>query len=182
MDVPTAEHSGGGHLRISQRAAVALVLLTLGLIAACSGQSGGGKPAGVPPTPAVVTRTTPRVPGPAATLSPLTGGKGVFIGAGSPENLAAEGYTENELAAAGTATSYRADGGLPENGRWTFTPDGAGAYRTRVLVRQPTDPATFSGTVIVEWLNVSGGVDAGFVLADDRAALLTFAQPSLIPA
>jgi hypothetical protein len=95
-----------------------------------------------------------------AALSPLTGGKGVFIGAGSPEDLAAEGYAENEFAATGTASSYRAADGLPENGRWTFTPDGTAPYRTRVLVRQPTDPAKFSGTVIVEWLNVSGGVDA----------------------
>ena len=29
-----------------------------------------------------------------------------------------------------------------------------------MLVRRPADPKEFSGTVIVEWLNVSGGVDA----------------------
>ena len=29
-----------------------------------------------------------------------------------------------------------------------------------MLVRAPADAETFSGTVIVEWLNVSGGVDA----------------------
>jgi hypothetical protein len=29
-----------------------------------------------------------------------------------------------------------------------------------VLVRYPADPARFSGTAVVEWLNVSGGVDA----------------------
>ncbi len=29
-----------------------------------------------------------------------------------------------------------------------------------MLVRQPADPSKFSGTVLVEWLNVSGGVDA----------------------
>jgi hypothetical protein len=35
-----------------------------------------------------------------------------------------------------------------------------GAYKTRVLVRRPTSPRKFNGTVIVEWLNVSGGLDA----------------------
>ncbi len=33
-------------------------------------------------------------------------------------------------------------------------------YATRVLVYRPTDPAAFNGTVWVEWLNVSGGLDA----------------------
>jgi hypothetical protein len=33
-------------------------------------------------------------------------------------------------------------------------------YRTRVVVREPADKSKISGTVIVEWLNVSGGVDA----------------------
>jgi hypothetical protein len=62
--------------------------------------------------------------------------------------------------AAGTAVSYRAPDGMPADGLWTFEPDGNADYRTRVLVRRPANPADFSGTVIVEWLNVSGGVDA----------------------
>ena len=33
-------------------------------------------------------------------------------------------------------------------------------YKTRILVYRPTNPKTFRGTVVVEWLNVSGGVDA----------------------
>ena len=32
-------------------------------------------------------------------------------------------------------------------------------YRTRILVYRPADAARFNGTVLVEWLNVSGGVD-----------------------
>jgi hypothetical protein len=39
-------------------------------------------------------------------------------------------------------------------------PTTTAAYRTRVLVRAPSKPSAFSGTVVVEWLNVSGGVDA----------------------
>ena len=38
--------------------------------------------------------------------------------------------------------------------------DGSAPYRTRILVRYPANAADFSGTVVVEWLNVSGGVDA----------------------
>ena len=67
---------------------------------------------------------------------------------------------QHEYAAAGTATSYKVDGALTRDGRWTFVPDASAPYRTRVLVRAPAKPAKFSGTVIVEWLNVSGGVDA----------------------
>ena len=32
-------------------------------------------------------------------------------------------------------------------------------YRTRLLVRRPADPARFSGTVVVSWLNVGAGFD-----------------------
>ena len=33
-------------------------------------------------------------------------------------------------------------------------------YTTRMVAPTPTDAAKFNGTVIVEWLNVSGGIDA----------------------
>ncbi len=62
--------------------------------------------------------------------------------------------------AAGTATSYTDEGTLTRDGRWTFAPDTSAPYRTRVLVRAPAKASAFSGTVVVEWLNVSGGVDA----------------------
>jgi len=101
------------------------------------------------------------VPGPAADLSQeLTGGNGPFIGTAIPVDLQQAGYVQHEYAAAGTATSYKAAGSLSGDGRWRFEPDGTAPYRTRVLVRQPADAARFSGTVVVEWLNVSGGVDA----------------------
>jgi hypothetical protein len=49
---------------------------------------------------------------------------------------------------------------LTNDGRWTFAPSTQAAYRTRILVRRPENAATASGTVILEWLNVSGGLDA----------------------
>jgi hypothetical protein len=82
------------------------------------------------------------------------------MGSAASINLQASGYIEHEYVAAGTASSYRASGPLTSNGRWMFTPDSSAAYRTRVLVRRPAQPSKFNGTVIVEWLNVSGGIDA----------------------
>ena len=66
----------------------------------------------------------------------------------------------HEYVASGTATSYRVAGEQTEDGRWKFVPDGSAKYRTRIVVRRPADPKDFSGNVIVEWLNVSGGADS----------------------
>jgi hypothetical protein len=108
-----------------------------------------------------VTTTVPRASGATADLSTeLTGGSRAYIGEATTDDLAGAGYTQHEYAAAGAATSYKAAGALTHDGRWGFVPGASAAYRTRVLVRAPTRAKAFSGTVIVEWLNVSGGVDA----------------------
>jgi hypothetical protein len=121
----------------------------------CSGDEGTAAERG-----AVSRAPAARPAGPAADLSEeLTGGSGPFIGAAAAAGLA-KGYVEHEYVAAGTATSYRQAGPLPADGRWTFAPDTEAAYRTRVLVRRPARARDFSGTVVVEWLNVSGGLDA----------------------
>jgi hypothetical protein len=68
------------------------------------------------------------------------------------------------------------------NGRWQAEPAPAAKYTTRVLVRRPVDPEHFSGTAVVEWLNVSGELDAsiaaGHVLAEDRDEILALAAAS----
>lgn len=115
--------------------------------------------AGASRTRAGLPRVQP-VPGPAATLSPLTGGNGPFVAAATPPHLGAMKYVQHEYAASGTATSYRATGPLAGDGRWTFAPDTQAPYRTRIVVREPAKAKDASGTVVVEWLNVSGGVDA----------------------
>src|SRR5262249_3872079 len=102
-----------------------------------------------------------RPTGPSAELSgELSGGNGVFIGSPIPVDLRRVGYVGGGDAASGTGTAYAATGSLRVGGLWSFAPDAAAPYRTRVLVRRPADRARFSGTVVVEWLNVSGGVDA----------------------
>src|SRR5690606_29755284 len=75
-------------------------------------------------------------------------------------DLTPVGYRETELFLDGTATSYTAEGELSSDGMWTVSPAATADYRTRVVVRRPIDEADFSGTVFVEWLNVSGGLDA----------------------
>lgn len=98
--------------------------------------------------------------GPLANVSEeLTGGGGPFIGEATPANLQAAGYVKHEFVATGTATSYRAQGELTGDGEWEFATADEARYRTRILVRRPADRTRFSGTVVVEWLNVSGGVD-----------------------
>jgi hypothetical protein len=75
-------------------------------------------------------------------------------------NLADLGYTEHEFLLTGTAESYRLAGARGFDGRWSVHPAEPAAFTTRVLLRRPAADADFSGTVLVEWLNVSGGLDA----------------------
>jgi hypothetical protein len=91
---------------------------------------------------------------------------GPIAGPGAPSldsttfALAPFGYTEEEFFAAGTATGWVNDGALSADGRWSVSPGATASYTTRLLVRRPTARARFNGTVVVEWLNVSGGFDA----------------------
>ncbi len=70
------------------------------------------------------------------------------------------GYVAEEFFISGTASSYRPTGKLAPDGRWSVSPSGTADYTTRMVVLTPSDPARFNGTVLVEWLNVSGGIDA----------------------
>ncbi|MEZ5167285.1 MAG: alpha/beta hydrolase domain-containing protein [Acidimicrobiales bacterium] len=116
-------------------------------------------PSTSPTTPTGSAPADLRPTGPAATMTEeLTGGDGVFIGAAVALDPAA-GYEEREYVAEGTASAYTAVGELTPDGQWTLTAGDSADYRTRVLVRRPA-AEDFSGTVLVEWLNVSGGVDA----------------------
>lgn len=91
---------------------------------------------------------------------PVTGGEGAPVLGPPGFDLAGVGYTEEEFFLSGDATSYTSAEPLGEDGEWDVEPDSSAPYTTRVLVRRPTDPAAFDGTVVLEWLNVSGGLDA----------------------
>lgn len=136
-----ATRAGG----VGSRAALAACTLLAVVVSACSNADS--------PTPLAGAL-------PAADISEeISGGNGPFIGAATGLAVPA-GYVEHEYVASGTATAYEAKSELSTDGRWTFAPSTTAAYRTRILVRRPANAADSSGTVIVEWLNVSGGVDA----------------------
>ncbi len=74
--------------------------------------------------------------------------------------IADVGYVAEEFFVSGTASSYSPTGELGSDGRWSVTPSDTADYTTRVVVLTPADRTRFNGTVLVEWLNVSGGIDA----------------------
>ncbi len=74
--------------------------------------------------------------------------------------LAPFGYEKAEYFIQGTAKSYTTPEPRSSDGKWDVTVEDEADFRTRIVVYRPTDPAKFNGTVIIEWLNVSGGTEA----------------------
>ena len=81
-----------------------------------------------------------------ASVTPVEGKPNFLIGAFDVADL---GYGVHEFFVSGTAASYAGEG-----------VKGEADYTTRIVALTPNDSAKFNGTVIVEWLNVSGGIDA----------------------
>jgi hypothetical protein len=75
-------------------------------------------------------------------------------------DLGQVGYTLEEFFLSGTAASFELAGPALADGDWRVAPSGRAAYATRLVVCRPSDPAAFTGTVVLEWLNVSAGFDA----------------------
>jgi Alpha/beta hydrolase domain len=82
-----------------------------------------------------------------AVQGPITGGIHGYPWNHSLFALSGTGfsYTENEYFYSGTATSLKNGLSAP--------------YESRMLVRLPASPRKFNGSVVVEWLNVTGGND-----------------------
>ncbi len=145
----------------SNRSVLLALLVAIALALGACSQDGSSDASGSKGTSGS-TRTTnaTRPKGLAAKLTgPLTAGKGVFVGSPAPYEPA-PGYVEEEYTAAGTATSYRSPEPLTGNGEWSLESGTAADYRTRIVVRRPKRASDASGVVVLEWLNVSGGVDA----------------------
>ncbi len=100
------------------------------------------------------------VPTPTVT-GPITSPGSAFITPPSTLDLTQFGYVEEEFFLSGTATAHTSAGALGSDGKWTAVPGETAGYVTRILVRRPALRKKFNGTVVVEWFNVSGGVDAG---------------------
>jgi hypothetical protein len=70
------------------------------------------------------------------------------------------GYVREEYFLGGSAVSYDAVGAHTPDGRWQVTPAASAPFTTRMVACRPAESSRFNGTVVVEWLNVSGGLDA----------------------
>src|SRR3954454_6970445 len=94
----------------------------------------------------VATAGASGVPNPAV-QGPVQGGARGYPWNHSLYDLSGRGfdYTENEYFYGGTATDLSHSTSAP--------------YQSRMIVRLPRDPKDFSGTVLVEWLNVTGQAD-----------------------
>lgn len=91
-----------------------------------------------------------------STITPIEGAPSLSLGI---YDLAELGYVAQEFFISGTARSYRFVSPPNGDGNWIAEPDASAPYTTRIVVVRPLDLARASGTVIVEWLNVSGGGD-----------------------
>jgi Alpha/beta hydrolase domain len=96
------------------------------------------------------------------TVTPATGGGGKAVIPGfTAFDPAVVGYEQSEVFLSGTASAYEPTAPLGTDGQYSVAATSSAQYTTRAVVMRPIDPGRFNGTVVVEWLNVSGGVDAG---------------------
>ncbi len=73
--------------------------------------------------------------------------------------MASVGYVEEEYSVSGSAKAYRPTRPLTPDGLWEVEAVDTAPFTTRIIVRRPTDPARFNGTVLCEWNNVTAGFD-----------------------
>lgn len=143
----------------SARLAVGAVALLTVALGACSSSGSSGSPA-TSKSPSAPSTTVARPAGPAAKVSKMTGGNGtMLLSPVAGPDLAKAGYVQDEYAVSGTATGYTTPGAFPVDGKMELTPKGQADYETRIVVRRPADAKDFNGTVVMEWNNVSGGLD-----------------------
>jgi len=95
--------------------------------------------------------------GPARLTGPVEGQPGIIM---AGFDLGQVGYTLEEFFLESTATRFAPAGSAQADGHWRVTRAGQAPFATRLVVCRPSDPGAFTGTVILEWLNVSAGFDA----------------------
>jgi hypothetical protein len=95
-------------------------------------------------------------------VTPASGGAGVPVVSGFTSfALADVGYEQSEVFLSGTASAYDMTASPDDDGKITAVATTTAPYTSRAVVARPIKAKRFNGTVIVEWLNVSGGADAG---------------------
>ena len=78
---------------------------------------------------------------------------------GTSFDLSKVAYEKSQFFLSGTAHSDVPAQPLMSDGKWTITTGVSAPFKTRIAVYRPINPKRFNGTVVVEWLNVSGGTD-----------------------
>jgi hypothetical protein len=78
---------------------------------------------------------------------------------GGAYDLASLDYVEEEFLLEGQASSYALVGERTADGEWRARVEAQTPFVSRIVIHRPRDAGRFSGTVMVEWNNVSGGVD-----------------------
>ena len=110
---------------------------------------------------ALVVMSSPAVAANEPVTTPVTGGTGEPSLVTTNFDLALVGYERAEYFLEGDASAYTSDTPLTADGKWKVAAsDETAPYTTRIVVYRPIDSADFSGTVFVEWLNVSAGFDS----------------------
>jgi len=127
---------------------IAVVLLCLPLVAGAAGPN-------------------PTITGPIPATVPLGDPSRDYPFFATDVNLAHYGYVEQEYFMQGTANQYTTPAGA--TGAIITT---GNSYKTRLLVRRPISASAFNGTVILEWYNVTGGLDAELDWFQSRNYLL----------
>ncbi|MGZ4676366.1 MAG: alpha/beta hydrolase domain-containing protein [Acidimicrobiia bacterium] len=147
-------------MTITWRARLAALLtvatLSWGLAPTAVARAAGRR--GVDAAPALSASDSGRVPRPTVS-GPILPADGAAAIQAELSEMPSYGYVQDEYFYEGTARSFAPTGPLGSDGRWSVAPKDTAPYRTRMLVRRPSDPSKFNGTVIVEWLNVTAGFD-----------------------
>lgn len=73
-------------------------------------------------------------------------------------DMADVGYVVQEYFVTGSATSYTS--ATASDGVGRAQPSSRADYTTRAVVLRPSDTSAFNGTAVVEWLNVTAGIEA----------------------
>jgi hypothetical protein len=144
-----------------------IALVCVFAAAACSSSSKHSSPSSTGSAPSTAPPTTGPIAPPNSPVAiptvtgPISGGTPDVPVNAMPTQLEKQyGYSEREYFFSGTATAYKPTGTWGEDGKWGVAPTTKAAYKSRMIVRTPTDPKKFNGTVVIEWLNETAGRDS----------------------
>jgi hypothetical protein len=134
----------------SKNGPVTLLIALLALVCACSDSNNNDKNSAADPYLAIGRASVE--------LPPVVGSP--FLLTTVSFDVGSVGYKQEEYFLSGTATAFNNVNELGPDGRWQVEPGTSTAYKTRIVIYSPISPAAFSGTVFVEWLNVSAGFES----------------------